>query len=90
MPFGGPSVSPVHTVFFGVVRYQYTSWSDLTVGASAPDLYAAMYGAQRVRKPSCGYPVAQALEPSSEWLGWLPLFATGVSAVENSFHSSGF
>ncbi|KAI0472222.1 hypothetical protein F4859DRAFT_483526 [Xylaria cf. heliscus] len=41
-PFGTPSVSPVHTVFFGVVLYQYTSLSDVTVGLSAPDLYAAM------------------------------------------------
>lgn len=38
IPLGGPRVSLVQIVSLGVVLYQYTSWSDSTVGESAPDL----------------------------------------------------
>lgn len=42
LPFGGPRVSFVQVTSQGVGRYQYTSWSSVTVGATAPALYAAM------------------------------------------------
>lgn len=37
-PFGGPNGSPVQVTSHGVGRYQYTSWSSVTVGALAPAL----------------------------------------------------
>lgn len=41
-PLGGPRVSFVQVTSQGVGRYQYTSWSSVTVGALAPALYAAI------------------------------------------------
>lgn len=38
LPFGGPSGSPVQVTSHGVGRYQYTSWSSVTVGVLAPAL----------------------------------------------------
>lgn len=38
LPLGGPRVSFVHVTSQGVGRYQYTSWSSVTVGALAPAL----------------------------------------------------
>lgn len=38
LPLGGPRVSFVHVTAQGVGRYQYTSWSSVTVGVLAPAL----------------------------------------------------
>jgi hypothetical protein len=69
LPFGGPRGSPVHVISHGVGRYQYTIWSDVTVGVDAPALYAAMYGFEMIRQPSCGNPTAHSEDPSSVWFG---------------------
>lgn len=65
MPLGGPRVSFLHVIPFGVGRYQYTSWSWVTVGVLAPALYAAIYAFEMTRQPSCGKPSAHCAEPSS-------------------------